>query len=76
MYKTVVKSFIVADFTLINKDGEVVLEGKTKSDAFQTEKGATIGGIGINSEEKEVYDEIAASFLDNFAQDLANAENL
>ena len=55
-------------FEIINKDGEVVLEGASQSEFFEIESGVTIGGFGVNSEEREVYNEMADSFLQNFKE--------
>lgn len=73
---TEVSRSLRGNFQVINKDGEVVLEGASQSEFFEIESGISIGGFEVDTEQAEVYNEMADSFLENFKEDLITAEAL
>lgn len=76
MFKSENARSLRSDFELINKDGKVVLEGKSKSEGVVYAAGVAIGGIHIDDEQLGVYEDIAASYLGNFELDIKNAKAL
>lgn len=63
-----------SDFELINRNGQIVLEGKSSSESVVYASGIAISGVHIDEEQLGIYEDIAASYLGNFELDIKNAK--